>query len=394
VPYTAKVIEILIASPGDVKEEREAAWEIVLDWNRKYTRRHKIVLLPRMWELDATPQLGSDPQAAVNEQLVETTDILVGILWTRLGTPTPRSRSGTVEEITKFLDSKRPGILYFSSRQTDPHIIDFSQFQAVKDFRSEIRNKALCGQFSDLEDFKKQFSDHLDNTVHRYFRGAEDDQEASIVAPQTRVPQIGGKALCILKAVAQAPDRRLTRMRQAQGVVVISCGQRIFNTPGDHRSTVAWESAINELLQNDFCKELSEGRLYEITDAGYQYVEEVARQEFAEGQHVLIAATIEESWGNSDQKTTKDYVVRVPRGFLEGKGIEWDYDFLLRDRNFVSQLVSKISEISSESMLSGSNWRPISYSVPKCEFYRGDLNSLPEPYHQVSDNCLVWEMPS
>ena len=73
----ARVIEILIASPGDVKEEREAAREIVLDWNRKYTRRHKIVLLHRMWELDAAPQFGLDPQAAVNEQLVETTDILV-----------------------------------------------------------------------------------------------------------------------------------------------------------------------------------------------------------------------------------------------------------------------------------------------------------------------------
>jgi hypothetical protein len=90
VPYTAKVIEIPIASPGDVKEEREAAREIVLELNRKYTRRHKIVLLPRMWELDATPQLGLDPQAAVNEQFIDSSDILVAILWTRLGSPTPR----------------------------------------------------------------------------------------------------------------------------------------------------------------------------------------------------------------------------------------------------------------------------------------------------------------
>ena len=89
-PYTAKVIEIPIASPGDVKEEREAAREIVLELNRKYTRRHKIVLLPRMWELDATPQLGLDPQAAVNEQFIDSSDILVAILWTRLGSPTPR----------------------------------------------------------------------------------------------------------------------------------------------------------------------------------------------------------------------------------------------------------------------------------------------------------------
>jgi hypothetical protein len=57
----------------------------MLDWNRKYTRRLKIVLLPRMWELDAALQLGSDPQAAVNQQLVDSSDILVGILWTRLG---------------------------------------------------------------------------------------------------------------------------------------------------------------------------------------------------------------------------------------------------------------------------------------------------------------------
>jgi hypothetical protein len=62
-----------------------------------------------MWELDATPQFGLDPQAAVNEQLVDSSDILVAILWTRLGSPTPRSPSGTVEEITRFVDAKKPG---------------------------------------------------------------------------------------------------------------------------------------------------------------------------------------------------------------------------------------------------------------------------------------------
>lgn len=77
----------------------------------------------------------------------------------------------------------------FSS--TDPHIIDFSQFQAVKDFRREIQQKALCGNFSDLDDFKNKFSDRLDSTVHRYFRGAEGDQEASVGTSPT--PPIGEK---------------------------------------------------------------------------------------------------------------------------------------------------------------------------------------------------------
>ena len=311
-PYAAKVIEILIASPGDVKEERRAAREIVLDWNRIYTRRLKLVLLPRMWELDATPQFGLDPQAAVNEQLVDSSDLLVAILWTRLGSPTPRSPSGTVEEITKFVDAKKPGMLYFSSRQTDPHTIDFSQLQAVKDFRSAIRNRALCGQFSDLEDFKKQFSDHLNNTVDKYFARAEIDEEASTLASPTR----------------------------------------------------------------------------------YRGADDVARQKFAESQHVFVATTIEESWSNSDQKTIKHYVVRMPRKFLESNGIEWDYDFMLGDQNFVSLLVDKITSINSESLLSGGQLWGKSYSVLKCEFYRGDRSSLPESYHQVGDNCSVWEISS
>jgi hypothetical protein len=73
--YSATVLEVLIASPGDVIDERQAARETIRDWNRKFSKRTHIVLQPRMWELDARPQVGSDPQELINRQFVRDCDL-------------------------------------------------------------------------------------------------------------------------------------------------------------------------------------------------------------------------------------------------------------------------------------------------------------------------------
>src|SRR5215831_16333442 len=128
-------------------------------------------------------------------------------------------------------------------------------------------------------------------------------------------------------------------MEQSE-VVVIFCGRRLLNTRRDLDRTIPWEDAIDALLQNGFCEELSDGRFYEITDAGYRRVEqleEVDRQEFAASQEVFIAATLELSWEDSTT-TVQDYVVRMFPSNLRRQGIEWNYDSMLRDPNFKNKL--------------------------------------------------------
>ena len=97
--YKANVLQVMIASPGDVTEERNAAREEIIGWNYIGSYEKKLVILPVGWETHSSPELGDRPQAIINKQVLDDCDILIGIFWTRLGTPTDLAASGTVEEI-------------------------------------------------------------------------------------------------------------------------------------------------------------------------------------------------------------------------------------------------------------------------------------------------------
>jgi len=70
-PNHSQTYSVLIASPSDLTEERQAATEAVYEWNAQHAVAESIVLLPIKWETHATPQSGVRPQAAINRQLVE-----------------------------------------------------------------------------------------------------------------------------------------------------------------------------------------------------------------------------------------------------------------------------------------------------------------------------------
>jgi hypothetical protein len=101
--FRAETYRVLIASPSDLSEERQAATEAINEWNAQHAAAEAVVLLPVKWETHATPRSGVRPQAAISQQLVGGCDMLVGMFWTRLGTDTGVAESGTVEEIDQFV---------------------------------------------------------------------------------------------------------------------------------------------------------------------------------------------------------------------------------------------------------------------------------------------------
>jgi hypothetical protein len=159
--FTANVIRVLIASPSDLGEERKVAIETVYEWNAQHAEAESVVLLPVTWETHATPRSGVRPQAAINEQLVDQSDILIGMFWTKLGTSTGVAQSGTVEEIERFIAAGKPALLYFSKRPIDPGTIDPKQNRKLKAFKETTQKNALVGSFDSLETLKETISRHL-----------------------------------------------------------------------------------------------------------------------------------------------------------------------------------------------------------------------------------------
>src|SRR5947209_7827360 len=115
-PIKTLTFRILIASPSDLDEEREAAVEAINEWNDLHAANERVVLLPVRWETHTVPESGTRPQGAINQQIVKGSDALIGMFWTKVGTSTGVASSGTIEEIDQFVAAGKPALLYFSKR--------------------------------------------------------------------------------------------------------------------------------------------------------------------------------------------------------------------------------------------------------------------------------------
>lgn len=107
---------VFVASPGDVAEERACLPRVVAQVNRVVGDIRGFRVEPVGYETHASPGAGVDAQARINEQIPPDYDIFIGILWSRLGTPTLRDESGTVEEYN--LATQRPHSAVSSSCPT------------------------------------------------------------------------------------------------------------------------------------------------------------------------------------------------------------------------------------------------------------------------------------
>lgn len=163
--YESTVYRILIASPSDVEEEREMASRIIQDWNDLNSFNKKIVLLPVKWETHSSPSYGIRPQEAINKQIVDDCDLLIGFFWTKLGTPTGENVSGTIEEIKRVSKAGKPVMLYFSKRGKDPSQIDIKQLESLSKFKEEVYKIALVENYNSIVDFRDKVSRHIEMKI-------------------------------------------------------------------------------------------------------------------------------------------------------------------------------------------------------------------------------------
>ncbi len=92
------VLRVFIGSPGDLQTEREKAREVVERLNRHLARNLGVHVELRGWE-DTLPG-SSRPQQLINEDVKES-DLFIGLMWQRWGSPTSQSdgySSGFEEE--------------------------------------------------------------------------------------------------------------------------------------------------------------------------------------------------------------------------------------------------------------------------------------------------------
>lgn len=169
---TVRRLRVFVASPGDVGPERASLPEVVARLNRGIGRADGVDLDLWRWEVDAHPALG-EPQALINPELDEA-DVVVVILWKRMGTPTASAASGTEEELVRSVRRWRatgsPRVHVYACKRPVPmeELADeraLAQLAAVQRFVRSIDGMALVGSFTTTEEFATKVHDDLQATV-------------------------------------------------------------------------------------------------------------------------------------------------------------------------------------------------------------------------------------
>lgn len=153
--FTANVLRVLIASPGDTREERDAVERSLAGWNASRAEATQTVLLPWRWEMHSVPVLGSTAQSVINSQAVDQADIVIALFDTRLGQQTEAALSGTAEEIERAHRAGKPVHVYFSDEPI-ARGADLDQLKALKGFREALEKIGLLGTYANPEDLAYQ----------------------------------------------------------------------------------------------------------------------------------------------------------------------------------------------------------------------------------------------
>ena len=167
-------ITIFVASPGDVAREREVVKDTIDQLNQNAMLGDSTVVQLRRWETHAWPGFGENAQSVINQQ-IGPYDVVVGILWNRIGTPTGRAISGTVEEFERayalWKEHKRPSLMfYFNRSPADLGTQDeLQQKMEVLNFKKQLQGLgALYWEYNGVEEFRKLLVGHLFNELRRH----------------------------------------------------------------------------------------------------------------------------------------------------------------------------------------------------------------------------------
>ncbi|MEI2578554.1 hypothetical protein [Scytonema sp. PRP1] len=163
-------LKIFLASPGDVRTERNHVVKVVEEINRTVAP-DKGVTLEVIRSENAFPGYGQDGQAIINSQIGKMSDyvLFIGIMWNRVGTPTKRAISGTIEEFQRarrtFNRIGQPDIWFYFREMTKglKKKTDLEQQEKVKKFKNRYSKNGygLFREYKTPSEFRDKLREHI-----------------------------------------------------------------------------------------------------------------------------------------------------------------------------------------------------------------------------------------
>ncbi|MDR7026463.1 DUF4062 domain-containing protein [Pseudomonas peli] len=145
-PRNETILNVFVASPSDVNDERKALDSIVQELNKTWSKNLNLRLDLLKWETDIHPSFGDYSQNVINEQIDDDYDIFIAIFWSRIGTKTPKAESGTLEEFERAYaryksDKPTEIMIYFKDQAIPPSRMDPLQLQNIHNLKTSLGEK-------------------------------------------------------------------------------------------------------------------------------------------------------------------------------------------------------------------------------------------------------------
>lgn len=168
-----RVVRVVAVSPSDVTAERERLAAVVQELDAGVAQVHGYRLKLWRWETDAHPGLHVEgPQGLIDDAMrIEDADVVVGIFWTRFGTPTQQANSGTEHELrcawSAWQQRGRPQVMvYFCERKFRIRTAaEAAQLQQLLEFRDSMPREQLWWSFAKTADFDQAVRRHLTSFI-------------------------------------------------------------------------------------------------------------------------------------------------------------------------------------------------------------------------------------
>lgn len=235
-------LKIALCGPGDVSKEIQIAKEVIDEWNQTNWEATGLGLIARHWQTNSVPDMADRGQRVIDRQLIDESDLVIGIFWSRLGTPTGLAESGTAEEIDRAIHRDIRTMVYFSELEAPNQRIDVKEVSRLEEFRQRVFRTGLASTFSSRRQFEKDFRKHLGLAVHKILSTRSKADESC--PPRENISQSGSNNTQI---VGNGNSVRVTAPKTPKIVVEQSPGQI---TAPEQKRIAEWVAELAILTSN------------------------------------------------------------------------------------------------------------------------------------------------
>jgi hypothetical protein len=278
--YQATVLNVMIASPSDVAKERQLVRDAIYEWNAIHSKQFGVMLNPVGWETHVAPEMGGRTQEIINKRILNSSDILLAIFWTRLGTETGEYVSGTVEEISKHIKSQKLTSIYICDKPIPPSQIT-EQYQRLQVQIREWMPSGVLDFYNDLSNFKQRIKDHLSLHIQQneYIQTAVDKLNANDIPTEKSTKQTIEPSDEMVQILLNAGNTESQiHFRRYLGGQSLFVGKLDINLD-KARELAKWEDALNELINLGLIKDRGhKGELFDLTKEGWKAFDQLKAQ--------------------------------------------------------------------------------------------------------------------